>query len=94
MEAILNLSNASSRDSIHRLSSDVEGLRGGFGNGSDEVGSSYQNFYLDSYNAMSNLSAYVDQESALCDRVRPIDPDKLCRRGFNLINSVKNYPKV
>lgn len=90
----MNLHNTSSRDQVARLSRDVEDLRGGFGNGADSVGSSYHKFYLDSYSTTSNISALVGRVRACCDSVRPIDPDKLCRRGFSLINTVKNYPKV
>lgn len=90
----MNLHNTSSRDSVVRLGRDVESLRGGFGNGSDSVGSSYHKFYLDSYDTTTGISGQVERARACCDSVRPIDPDKLCRQGFSLINTVKNYPKV
>lgn len=90
----MNLNNTASRSRVAQLGHDVERLRGGFGNGADSVGSSYQEFYMDSYNKTSRISSIVEQTRDLCDSVSSIDPDRLCKSGFSLIGIVKNYPKV
>lgn len=87
------LKNTGSRETIYQLQERVEDLRGGFGE-EDPVGTSYQDFYLDSYRSASDLEDLVNQESNCCERVRHIEPERLCQRGNDLIRTAASYPMV